>query len=406
MPVRAPNWRMSSTRIKGGPRELLVALFRRAIATVRGDGLAEEALRGRDFSHIIALGKAGEALAAGAWRAADEKLVSGFLAVPHGYATGDLPKTAPFVRCEGAHPLPDETSLAAGAALLDYVAALPADAKVAVLLSGGASASVEVLAPGVDLAFLLRANGWLLGSGLPIADINRVRAGLSQLKGGGLARRLTQIKARAWVLTDVSGGVLEWVGGGLLTTPPAGKLPALPRWLEERLAAPVHENAPELILQRLAGNEEAVAAVVAEGAQEVGTLDGDATELGTQIGTALASGEQGLYVWGGEPTMNLPAEPGQGGRCQQLALAAASVIAGRDDCRLLAASTDGWDGTAPIAGACVDGGTLARGRAKGLDPQRALAAADAGRFLEAGGELVRIGPTGTNVNDLVIALKR
>ncbi|MGH8272037.1 MAG: DUF4147 domain-containing protein [Gammaproteobacteria bacterium] len=397
---------MSSTRIDTGSRDRLVALFRRALAAVRGDSLSEEALRGHDFSHVIALGKAAEALAAGAWRAARGKLQSGFLAMPGGYATGDLPPAAPFERHQGAHPLPDKTSLAAGAALLNYVAALPTDAQVVVLVSGGASAAVEVLAPGVDLAFSRRANRWLIASGLAIADINRVRAGLSQLKGGGLARSLMRIRATAWVLADVSGGGLEWVGGGLLSPTPAGKLPPLPTWLEERLATTPHQDSLRMPLQRLAGNEEAVAAVVAEGAQEAGSLNGDAVERGIEIGAALAAGAPGLYVWGGEPTVRLPENPGQGGRCQQLALAAATVIAGRDDCYLLAGGTDGWDGSAAIAGACVDGDTLERGRAQGLDPRRALAAADAGRFLDASGDLLRTGPTGTNVNDLVIALKR
>lgn len=395
---------MSSTRTEAPQRDL-PALFRRALAAVRGDRLAEEALRGRAFSHVIALGKAGEALAAGAWHASGGRLASGFLAVPRGYATGDLPREAPFERREGAHPVPDETSLAAGAALLDYAAALPANAEVAVLVSGGASAAVEVPVPGVDLDLLRRANRWLLASGLAIAEVNRVRAALSRLKGGGLARRLKRIKAQAWVLSDVPGGALEWVGGGLLSPPPAGKFPALPAWLEERLVvAPPDEGG--IVLQRLAGNEEAVAAVVSAGAREAGILAGDAAEAGVRIGAALAAGPPGLYVRGGETTVCLPAKPGRGGRCQQLALAAATAIAGREDCLLLAAATDGWDGTVPIAGACVDGGTLERGKARGFDSRRALAEADAGRFLEASGDLVRTGPTGTNVADLVIALRR
>lgn len=104
--------------------------------------------------------------------------------------------------------------------------------------------------------------------------------------------------------------------------------------------------------------------------------------------------------------MALPPEPGRGGRNQQLALAAATVLAGHPDVWLLAAGTDGSDGPGEDAGALVDGGTLARGGLDGLDADDSLRRADAGRFLAASGDLVNTGPTGTNVTDVVIALKR
>ncbi|MGH8161329.1 MAG: DUF4147 domain-containing protein [Gammaproteobacteria bacterium] len=401
--------------LEQAPRDILNALFHRTLATVRADRLAEAALTGNDFTHVIALGKAGEALAAGAWRAAtspsfprkrESSLEAGFLAFPRGYATGDLPDEALFERRIGAHPLPDETSLEAGTALLRFVDALPDNARVAVLLSGGASVSVEVPAPGVDLALLQRANRWLLASGLPIKDINRVRARLSQLKGGGLVRRLARVHPCVWILSDVGDSALEWVGGGLCAPLPSGPMPFVPDWLQERLAPLPTDNAPHLLLERLAGNAEAVAAVAGQGATIVGSLDGEAAEAGRRIGHELCRREPGLYVWGGEATVRLPEAPGQGGRCQQLALAAALEIAGRNDCFLLAASTDGWDGTEPVAGACVDGGTTSRGTAHGFDARAALGKANAGAFLEASGDLLRTGPTGTHVNDLVIALKR
>src|SRR5699024_8744450 len=107
--------------------------------------LVETALAGTDFSHVIALGKAGEALAAGAWRALEGVMESGFIACPRGYKSGELPQAAPFERHDGAHPVPDVTSLEAGAALLDFAKGMARGARVAVLLSGGASSSVEVL---------------------------------------------------------------------------------------------------------------------------------------------------------------------------------------------------------------------------------------------------------------------
>ncbi len=406
--------RLPMRDIEATPRDILIALFRRVLTAVRADRLAETVLTGKDFTHVIALGKAGEALAAGAWRASmspsfprtrESTLRASFLAFPRGYTTGELPAEAPFERHEGAHPLPDESSLEAGAALLRFVGALPNTARVAVLVSGGASASVEVLSPGVDLEFLRRVNRWLLASDLPIAKANRVRAGLSQIKGGGLARRLSHVHTCTWVLSDVADAPLEWVGGSLFAPLPPGSLPPLPAWLEERLVPPSMDDIPTPVLRRLAGNAEAVGAVAEEGGRIMGSLVGEARETGTRIGRDLIREQAGFFVWGGEPTVRLPDNPGRGGRCQQLALAAALEIAGRDDCFLLAASTDGWDGPEPVVGACVDGDTIGRGEAVGLDARRALEAADAGSFLAASGDLVRTGPTGTHVNDLVIARK-
>ncbi|MGH8427957.1 MAG: DUF4147 domain-containing protein [Gammaproteobacteria bacterium] len=401
---------MSSTKPDGrsdsAPRERLLGLFRDALLSVRADRLIERALHGADYSHVIALGKAGEALAAGAVRALGTRLVAGFLSAPRGYATGELPDAAPFERHWGAHPLPDTASIAAGEALARFVESLPASASVAVLLSGGASACIELPNLGIDVEFLRRANAWLLASGLPIEDMNRVRVGFSRLKGGGVARLLGNREIGAWILCDVPGGELGWVGSGPLSLPSPREWPSLPDWLRERLCRrSAAGNVPLIRLNRLAGNEEAVAYLVRHGARAGDTLSGEAAELGTRIGAELAAAEPGLYVRGGEPAVRLPALPGRGGRCQHLALTAALAIEGRCDCWLLVAGSDGRDGTEPVAGACVDGGTVVRGRGQGLDPEHALATADAGSFLAASGDLVYTGPTGTHVNDLLIALK-
>jgi hydroxypyruvate reductase len=134
-------------------------------------------------------------------------------------------------------------------------------------------------------------------------------------------------------------------------------------------------------------------------------LKGDARVAGAAIATRIKEGLPGLYLWGGETTVTLPPVPGRGGRCQTLALEAAVAIAGRQDCFLLAAGTDGSDGPGEDAGALVDGGTTARGAADCFDAQDALSRADAGTFLEASGDLLSTGPTGTNVMDVVFALK-
>jgi hydroxypyruvate reductase len=123
------------------------------------------------------------------------------------------------------------------------------------------------------------------------------------------------------------------------------------------------------------------------------------------IGARLPDAPAGLHLWGGETTLSLPVSPGRGGRSQHLALAAATVIAGRDELALLAGATDGSDGPGEDAGGLVDGGTVARGAFDGLDAQACLRRADSGNFLEVAGDLIQTGPTGTNVMDLVLALK-
>ena len=132
-------------------------------------------------------------------------------------------------------------------------------------------------------------------------------------------------------------------------------------------------------------------------------ITGDAAETGRRLAQALLESPRGvMQVWGGETTGRLPARPGRGGRAQHLALSAALTLAGHDGVYLLAAGTDGSDGPGEDAGALVDGETLARGEVHAGRAVEALARADAGTFLEASGDLIQTGPTGTNVMDLII----
>ncbi|MGH8127099.1 MAG: DUF4147 domain-containing protein [Gammaproteobacteria bacterium] len=387
-----------------GDRDRLLTLFQAALTAVRGDCLAEAALVDSKARHVIALGKAAEALATGAWRVGRDTIRSGFVALPCGYGTGELSPEAPFVCYAGAHPVPDESSLMAGAELERYAAGLPRSEPVVVFVSGGASACVECPAPGVNLDLLRRTNAWLLGSGLPITAINAVRARLSRLKGGGLAHWLQGCEVSAWVLSDVMGDADQWVGGAPLSAVPAD-LPPLPDWLHPALKSMAIHPSATVPLQRLAGNRDAVAAVCAEGAHHGGDLTGSLEAACADIVGTITESEPGLFVWGGETTFELPDNPGRGGRCRHLALTLARELAGSPGWSLLAASTDGWDGTDAVAGACVNGTTLERGGCRGRDTEVDLAHADSGSFFAGSDEEIITGSTGTNVNDLIIALK-
>ncbi len=134
-------------------------------------------------------------------------------------------------------------------------------------------------------------------------------------------------------------------------------------------------------------------------------LAGDAEAAALRICHELAVGDADLVIHGGETVVRLPRHAGRGGRCQHLAVAAARAIAGHPEFLLLAAGTDGRDGASEDAGAIVDGATAARALDAGIDPAAALAAADSGTLLEATGDLVHTGPTGTNVGDVVLGLR-
>ena len=294
---------------------------------------------------------------------------------------------------------------------------------VLVLLSGGASALVEALPEGMDLAQLRALNGWLLAAGLRIAAINRIRKRLSRIKGGRLAKLLAPRRVLCLAISDVPGDDPASIGSGplvadrsLQTAPDTtGLAPAVAAMLRYSPSAPVADDPcfEHVQFEIIARLDDAKHAAVAA-AHQLGLramlhsqfVEGDALAAGTRLAQALMDAAAGeVQVWGGETTLRLPPHPGQGGRNQSLALAAALALRGQENVWFLSAGTDGTDGPTPDAGALVDGGTCARGEGEGLSAHQALAAADAGKFLEASGDLIQTGATGTNVMDLMLGLR-
>ena len=362
--------------------------------------------------HLVALGKAAAAMAAGALNAAAPGLEAGLVVTRHGFLDMPVLGDRRIRALEAGHPLPDAQSLAAGDALLRFLQEAPVDAEFLFLVSGGASSIVEVPVEGVDLETLRQLNTWLLGSGLPISAINQVRAGLSRIKGGRLAEHLQGRRTTLLLISDVPGDVPSDIGSGLLLPPAARARPELPPRFAGLPFQPPMTAASRVEAHILASNSRAREAVVA--AAQAMELKAhlqpllpatDAAGCGAALARTLLAGKPGLHVWGGETTVKLPENPGRGGRCQQLALAAAQILSGHEDTWLLAAGTDGNDGVTDDAGALVDGGTLARGEEGGYDAADCLKRADAGMFLEASDDLIHTGPTGTNVMDLMIGYK-
>lgn len=365
--------------------------------------------------YVIAIGKAACAMARGAHEALGGRIAEALVVTRRGAA-----EPLPWPVIEAGHPIPDEASLEAGQALDRFVSGMPEDAGVCVLLSGGGSALLEQLPLGHGLAALRELNRWLLASGLDIHAMNAIRKRYSLVKGGRLAKRLAPRDVTVLAISDVPGDDPRSIASGPFTPEPAAldenKLtPFVRALLAESPPLPAVDDPcfARVHYEIVASNYRARQAAQAT-AQRLGydvvlqekTIEGDALVVGEQLAQRLLESPRGYArVWGGETTIVLPPNPGRGGRCQSLALSAATVLAGNDQCLLLAAGTDGSDGPGEDAGALVDGGTIERGEAGGVSAQQALITASAGEFLETSGDLIHTGPTGTNVMDLIIGLR-
>lgn len=405
-------------------RRNLLTVLHAALAAVNGRKAVQEYLQahpGQGDVYLVAVGKAAAAMTIGAFDALRDRITRGLVITKSGHCDAHL-LGAFSVRCmEAGHPLPDERSLKAGVALVEFLQSAPPDAHLLFLISGGASSLVEVLPSGLGLEQLHRANAWLLASGLDIGRINRVRKSLSCIKGGRLAAYLRGRSALALLISDVPGDDPSMIGSGMLSpdgSPCGFDGIELPEWLAAWAGLappapvpddPVFRDVKTQIVACLADARRAAADQARGLNYEVFLheefIAGDAAEVGRRLVREVTDGALGLHVWGGETTVKLPPDPGRGGRNQSLALAAALEIAGRQDVLFAALGTDGTDGPTEDAGAVVDGGTVSRMRLDGLDAERCLVAADAGTCLEASGDLIHTGPTGTNVMDLILGLK-
>jgi glycerate 2-kinase len=381
-------------------RGLLLRLLQAALAAVDGRRCVREALGAVPGSALAvegpvwlaAVGKAAPAMALGAHDALGGRIAHTLIITRDGHTPPELEKARGVEVIAGSHPVPDQRSLAAGERLLQWVEALPRDARPLFLISGGASSLVEVLRPGLTLAELERFTARELAAGTAIAALNAKRIALSRIKGGRLTARLAGRPARALFVSDVPGDDPGLIGSGLLGPASEG---------EDRVERSVIAS----VERAVAG---AAAAARARGLSVHAAprrFEEDALRLAARFAHELRLSASQVCVWGGESTVQLPPDPGIGGRNQHMALAAARLIAGQADLMLLAAGTDGTDGVTEDAGALVDAESCGRVTLGGLDVDTCLARADSGTALAASGDLVHTGPTGTNVGDLVIGLK-
>jgi hydroxypyruvate reductase len=350
---------------------------------------------------VIGLGKVAAEMAEGAPRGGQV-----VLAIP---AEAPDPPGARVFR--GAHPIPDASSLRAGEALLAAARALrPADA-VLLLISGGGSALAEAPHPDLSLEDVRAVNQALLNSGAPIEEMNCVRAHLSRLKGGGLARALHAAgvsRARALVAIDVPVGGVRAVSSGPAIGDPttcADALELARKYALPEAATRVRETLKpgdpadfidhQGICDLRSPAEEAARRSGARMLESPvhGSVEGFAQTLSAVRGFACASGELEVRVPRGAPP---------GGRDQHLALLMARTLRGEHGAAFLAAGTDGRDGPTASAGATVDGSTWEEAERRALDPARAVAEFDAPRVLGALGLLIPARHTRAHAGDLFL----
>ncbi|HJZ47708.1 MAG TPA: glycerate kinase [Roseiflexaceae bacterium] len=409
----------------------------------------------RDFERVfvVGTGKAGAPMARAAAEVLGDRLAGGVMVVK-GYGDGQKLQIAEcklqieepnlqstiynlqFV--EAGHPIPDERGVAGARQIAQLLEQATERDLVIALISGGGSALLTLPPEGITLAELQKLTNILLRCGANINEINTLRKHLDQVKGGGLARLAHPASMITLVLSDVVGSPLDVIASGptvpdtssfaeayavlerygVVAEAPTPIVDRLRRGMAGQIAETLKPGDPRLarVHNLIVGSNPQAAAAALAAARKHGFntlllttfLQAEAREAGRMLAAVareLASTGQPLprpacIIAGGETTVTLRGS-GRGGRNQELALAAVPELAGLPDMALIALATDGGDGPTDAAGAVATGATLERARAQGLDPAAYLARNDAYPFFEALGDLLRPGPTETNVNDLV-----
>src|SRR6266849_8321520 len=416
------------------PRRVIAAAFDGQLPEMRAiPEMLEKARR----VYLLAAGKAAMGMALEMQERIGANFHDAFVIAPRPLSEEPSGKQRRVFRImPAAHPAPDESSEAAGRAALEFVGKAERDDLVVFLLSGGASALIAVPAEGLTFADKVTVTTTLMNTGASIRELNTVRRHLSGIKGGRLLQS-SNANFLTLILSDVPGNDLATIGSGPTAADPTtysdaiavmkrrglwGRAPESVRDHLERGAAgefdetlkpgdPVMARVKNLIV----GDNGAAIAAAVETAIALGyavergrELNGEANDVGRALAAHLATIERAriCVIAGGEPVVTVKGS-GKGGRAQQCALAMAlelaRIAAGRRIAAIFA-GTDGVDGPTDAAGAIVTPLTVERGSEAGLDAQAALERNDSYTFFKALGDLVIIGPTGTNVADIFVGL--
>ncbi|MDR9782204.1 glycerate kinase type-2 family protein [Rhizobium redzepovicii] len=416
------------------PRDFLKSLFDAAVRAADPLTGIKANLPDRPQGKTVVIGAGkGAAQMARALESVWDGPLTGLVVTRYGYGCD----TRDIEIIEAAHPVPDAAGLAAARRLTETVSGLTEDDLVIALICGGGSALLPAPPVGLTLEDEIALNEILLASGAPISAMNVVRKHLSTIKGGRLAAA-TRARVVSLIVSDIPGDNPAHVASGPTVPDGSTRHDALEIVKQYGLQLPQaaldHLNSPKAdaprpddpVFRRHAHHIIASAGVSLEAAAALAKSQGivpavlsDAIEGESRdvalVHAAIAREVLGrnrpfskpvVILSGGETTVTLRAKGGKGGRNGEFALAMALAIDGQEGIHLLAADTDGIDGSEDNAGAFADGGTVKRLRAARLDPRRLLDGNDSYSGFAAVGDLFETGPTGTNVNDFRAILIR
>lgn len=395
-----------------------------AIQAVLPDEAVYRALKGRKFSGkvvLVAAGKAAWQMAKAAHDCMGSEIQEGVVITKYDHVKGPI---ANFSCYEGGHPVPDENSFRGTQAAIELVSGLSENDTVIFLLSGGGSALFEK--PLIPAEELQDITNQLLASGADIVEMNTIRKRLSAVKGGRFAQLCAPAHVFSVVLSDILGDPPDMIASGPAC--PDRSTCAEAYAIVEKYALHLSDCAKELLNQEtpkaldhaeslITGSVRELCLAAARACQDLGyeptiltdQLCCEAKEAGSFLASVVRShagdGKSLAFIAGGETVVHLTGT-GKGGRNQELALSAAAGIAGLDNALVFSVGSDGTDGPTDAAGGMVDGDTESELAAKGFQIHRVLAQNDAYHALKATDCLIFTGPTGTNVNDVAVALIR
>jgi glycerate 2-kinase len=421
-------------------REHALAIFDAAVRAAHGADAVRHHLAGNrdwlsefDRVFLVSAGKAALEMAAATEEICGPRLTDGIVVTKYGHAHAAVRSRV----YETGHPIPDEVGVAASKAVCKMLTGLTARDRVIVLVSGGASALLPAPAEPVTLDAKQKTTDLLLRAGATIGQLNAVRKHLSRLKGGRLAALAQPATVLGLLLSDVIGDRLDVIGSGP-TAPDATTfkdavevlktfdlLERVPHRVRRHLEAGLRGEIAETpkpgdrifdnVQNVVVGSNRLALEAAARQARELGyeviilssCIEGEAREVARAHAERLrgaARRKQRICILSGGETTVTVRGAGKGGRNQEFALAAAIAIEDLDDVLVLSAGTDGTDGPTDAAGAIATGDTIARARTIGLNAREHLDRNNSYEFFDALGDLVRTGPTGTNVMDIHLML--
>ncbi len=384
---------------------------------------------------LLALGKAAQGMAAGVFECLGDRINNGLVITKHRDHTVHLPDQVEVVL--GDHPVPGERSLECGKKAREFVSSAGEKELILVLISGGGSSLMTLPEEGISFADYRAASRLLLESGATIHEFNTIRKHIDQVKGGKLAKKALPANIVTCVLSDVIGNDPDVIASGptvadpttfsqcleiiekyhLTDTMPSSVITFLKNGAKIETSAGTsgdevsHAN-PVILL----GDNRKAAEASLRKAESLGfaasivtnSLTGEAAIVGKQLADALTQPVAyipEILIYGGETTVTIQEKAGSGGRNLEAALAAVKPLADKKNVALVTFATDGEDGPTDAAGAIVTAETAKNAAKQGLDPANYLQNHDSYHFFEKIDSLIKIGPSGTNVNDLLFILK-